>query len=1180
MKSIQEKVKDIVEVRVHKNLRDFSADPAETVAGYYFTDGTADLMAKWLDRVASVEPDSGAAFALAGYRGVGKSHFLATLGALVGHPELRSRVLDPHVSAGAHRLTRRHYPVTLVRRGMHETLFEEFTEAIKESLDIDCSQFGDSLPDILKAATDKAGELPLVLLIDTAYERGARVTRDDGPFLSQVAEAAKTLNVFLGVALDDDIAGADGSNLAISRSFSIDYLDQEHLYKVVNTYVFPKHHNAQPVLSDLYSYFREVLPSFRWSEQRFAALYPLHPSILEVAPFVRLYVHDFALLGFASAAAERIMGRPANSLIGLDEVFDNVEKSLRKIADLKEAFTAYDHLNSEVVGKIPILRRLQAKLILKALLLLSLDGQGTTAGEISASMLIFDEEDPERALSIVDDLVRKFSDVLPQDIQILAEEGHETRYGFKVSSKDSLNQALAEAIGEVQPDVIPKILRRLFQERFSDSTLSSGTDQGRKDWMDCHVEWRGEDRRGRILWIESDSENVEMHAASAELSMDWEVVVDLEEGNREYYAAGADVSRVFWRPDILRKEELDALLRHYVLNTRPDLREQYSEQIRASLHSHAVRVGKIANRIFLEDGKLVIDEFDYNFTDEARTAQSLSQLFSVMLEPLFETRYPEHPVFLERLGMSEVAALVADLYDSSRRNLPEVQRLARNYALPMGLVAEEDGLLVPQTDDNLTSLTAAADILTRVSDAKDDQTVSLKEIYDHLRKEPRGLGREAQHLLLTALVAQRQIDFVTSKGDRINQRSLDLKIIWDDIVGVAKPAGAAVSGKKLARWAAVVTGDSSIKSLDDEVAIATVRAALQTWHTEWVKGRVLKRFDDLSDDILNERTWALASRCSKTLGATADIAKAALEDSISLEECLNRIADTFSDSEEQFQRAQSDIVVVDSFIKGAPARAEVLSYLSGCEITNVDEIEEMREQLYSLVDVSYSNPSDASNRELGYLWIKFQRDFSEYFAIRHDSVMRSHSLQASYNEIMRSDQWWEFENLARIPLFDPRIASDITILCRSFDELDCDFAVREALQTRPFCKCSFGLAKEREWEEMPQRLASAIDNALRAYRETLSREKKMVKPLLVNLKNGGAAEVAEAAGELIEMIGVGGEMPAFSLTQIQIWQNVLGTSRYDAERKRSASEPGLQPQSNAAVKEELPQDAVEQTISV
>ena len=31
----------------------------------------------------------------------------------------------------------------------------------------------------------------------------------------------------------------------------------------------------------------------------------LHPAILEVSPFVRLYVHDFGLLGFASTAAER-----------------------------------------------------------------------------------------------------------------------------------------------------------------------------------------------------------------------------------------------------------------------------------------------------------------------------------------------------------------------------------------------------------------------------------------------------------------------------------------------------------------------------------------------------------------------------------------------------------------------------------------------------------------------------------------------------------------------------------------------------------------------------------------------------------------------------------------------------------------------------------------------------------
>ena len=86
-----------------------------------------------------------------------------------------------------------------------------------------------------------------------------------------------SLNIFVGVALDDDIAGADGVNSAIVRSFAIDYLDQEHLYKIVDTHVFPKHRQMLPVLHDIYNNLPTVLPSFRWSEQRFSSLYPLHP---------------------------------------------------------------------------------------------------------------------------------------------------------------------------------------------------------------------------------------------------------------------------------------------------------------------------------------------------------------------------------------------------------------------------------------------------------------------------------------------------------------------------------------------------------------------------------------------------------------------------------------------------------------------------------------------------------------------------------------------------------------------------------------------------------------------------------------------------------------------------------------------------------------------------------------
>jgi len=293
--------------------------------------------------------------------------------------------------------------------------------------------------------------------------------------------------------------------------------------------------------------------------------------------------------------------------------------------------------------------------------------------------------------------------------------------------------------------------------------------------------------------------------------------------------------------------------------------------------------------------------------------------------------------------------------------------------------------------------------------------------------------------------------------------------------------------------------------------------------------------------VLNARIWNLASRCSKTLGATAEIIRGALDGSVSLEECINRIADTFSDSVEKFQRAQSELVVIDSFIKGTPDRARILSYLSGCEITDVDEIEEMREQLYQLVDASYWNPSDASNRELGYLWIKFQRDFAENFASRHDAIMHSHSLQASYHEILRSDDWWEFENLAGISMFDPEPAVGVRSIEHKFREIDCDFNVREALQTRPYCNCSFAIADERKWEQLPEIFDASIKQALSEYRKTLSAEQNIVTPLLEKIAaESSDKDVSAAATALIGSLKKGGEIPPLSLTQLQVLQRALG----------------------------------------
>ncbi len=498
MTRIQEKVKDVIEVCPYESPADFQADPFMTLSCYHFTDITSGLMAKWIDEVINVGFENGKAKALAGYRGVGKSHFLATFGALLAHPELRSKLTDSHVAASTQLLMRRHYPVAYIRRGTQETILDEFRYGIAETIGCSLNEIPERVEDILSFVGRRVNDVPFIIIVDTANERETRVSRDDGAVLGKIAEVSKEYNVFVGIALDDDITDADGINVAIARTFSIDYLDQEHLYTIVNTHIFPKNSQSQQILSNLYKYFRRVSPSFHWSEQSFKSLYPLHPAILDVAPFVRLYAHNFALFGFASVAGEKILGRPASSLISLDEVFDNVEHKFRKSEELKEAFEVFDKISTEIVSSIPVMQRLQAKLILKALFILSLDGDGTTASDICAAMLICDENDPQQAITNVQELLEMIVSIIPKDIVKKTETGKPNRYSLKVSNKDKLNNALNEAIENISDDHIPIILRKIAKERFPDWNLSVEGSEEMEVWTDCQILWRGGFRRCRL----------------------------------------------------------------------------------------------------------------------------------------------------------------------------------------------------------------------------------------------------------------------------------------------------------------------------------------------------------------------------------------------------------------------------------------------------------------------------------------------------------------------------------------------------------------------------------------------------------------------------------------------------------------------------------------------------------
>ena len=1139
MKRIQEKVKDLVDVHVYESLKEFVSSPTQTLSSYHFTDITSEMMGKWLDVLAEVQTNSGAAKALAGYRGVGKSHFLATLGAIASTPELRSRVTDMHVAATAQRLKRRRHPVAFVKRGTFPTLLEEIKAGAAIALEIKAEDLPDSLPELLRLMAEKAADLPFVLIIDTAFDRAARVTRDDGEMLGEIAELAKKLNVFAAVALDDDIAGADGVNAAIARSYTIDYLDQEHLYRIVNTHIFPKNRQTLPIIQEIYTNLRQVLPRFQWSSQKFNFLYPLHPAIPETAPFIRLYAPEFAMLGFASEAGNKVLGRPANSLVALDEVFDKVESSLRKAKDLQEAFVAYDRLGSEVITQIPVMQRLQAKLILKGLLLLSLDGDGTTASEIGAAMLIYDENEPQKAVRMIEELLETFAAALPDDVRRKITDGEEIRFSLKVTGKDNLNDALTEAAKNVSPESIEKILRRFAGERFSDWSLPPSENSTNEDFSDSLITWRGGHRRGRVVWLGNQKSVSSVENKSDFL--DWEIVVTDSETNASALAAngGLSVPIIVWQSASLRPEEEQTLKRYHVLLTDTELPENYAEQVRASGHAHRTTVEKIWRRIFLEDAKLLIEGMPHPLPENIRNSQTLADAASQMLSPLFDFRFPAHPVFPQTLTVNEVTQLLSGFFSGTKATLPEMQELAKSFVLPLGLISLHGNNYILNSDEEMLSQPCVKEVM-KIVGAKRDETISLKDIYRELKKEPYGLVHEASQIILAALVAGRHLEFVTSKGDRINRRSLDLQIIWDDIAGVATPETVLYGGEKLADWARFLTANNSFKTTDDPADRTKIKEALEQWLADWQLGRVLERFEKLPNEILNTRIWRIATQSQKTFGVAARTVESVLDEAVSLEEGLQRIADAFSDSEKEFFVRTKDLVTLEDFINGASQREKVRNYLALCEATADTEIENLRGQIYAVMTKIKSEPSEASNTELGRLWQEFHGKFSEFFNLKHYAIMKSHLLQEKFDEILRSDEWWEFENLSAFPIFQKAGWKKARKISARLKEMNCPFDLPELLKTQPFCGCSFRLSQIEEWESLPRKLAETVAASRAGYRKTLSILGTKLTPILESLQQKiPDVELMEAARKLAGIFKNNREIPLLDNTELDVLRKAV-----------------------------------------
>ena len=1041
MKRISEKVRDLVEVRPYIAVDDLFREPDATLSNYRFTDITAFMMSGWFDAVASKDPRQ-MCRAIAGFRGVGKSHFLAAFALLLSHPELRSRSADQHVQSSLHQLLRRHYPVVNVRRGSGPSLLRELQTAAIHQFDLKPEKVGTTIAEAVAVIAECSSGLTPILIIDSNPERNGPIERNDGNDLAEVAECCRSRSVFVGIALDDEISMADGSNSAISKSFNIEYLDPENLHKIVDTYIFPKNPRNQVLLGSLYNGFREAIPDFNWSEQRFSALYPLHPILLELTPFIRSYLPKFALFGFASTAGERILGRPADSLIGIDDVFDAVEFDLRKVPELNAVFAAYDSVSSQIGQNVPVAARHKAKLVLKVLLLNSLAQRPSSGADVAAAMMISDNGEPGNSIRDIDSMLSGYAASLPNAISVDTTDSLRSRYKFNICSNE-FEKRLNLLIESTEPAAVDRIYLNAVGERFPEiGPILTGENESTV----LFAEWRGSRRPGRIFRT-----NHVPAGDAVEARIDWEVALDLFNTGPEGGKSDFTGTRVEWKVGLLSDHEKRSLAAHAALTKDAELRTKYPDEFSATALATANAVSAAVERTIVNDARLVIDGFDFNFSDMARQAASLSQMIGEMLEPLFEAIHFEHPYFVETLTPEIVERFIKSLSEGEDHD-----QAALTFGVALG-VAEfgESGfaLLSKERLRKAAYVSAALDLIER-SEKQAETTITAIE--GRLAEPPGGLTIDAVRIILTAMAHRGLIELVTADHERINGRSIDLKLQWSNIIAAALPGTVKISDEKLLEWARLVCGDESIVSLSGAEGRTKILEAFVEITAQWERRDPFRAFESVPDTDLNTNMWRHSNKTWESYSATVANVNEALLGNITIEECIDAICSSFASRPELFHRSRESITAIEEFGKARPEIDRIGNYLAVADATRDPEVESARESLREALLKVAKLPSEQGLRELGYCWEKFLRVYTEHYTQLHSRVSAPLDFRAFVQGTLGEgasagdvgQQRWQELSLDVPP-------SQKRTIKRRLDRFNCSIDPEPFLQKAPFCKCGF-----------------------------------------------------------------------------------------------------------------------------
>lgn len=1141
-------VKAYVEVHPYEELTG-PAGAERTVSSYFVTNIASALAARLIADLAAPRPvtnDAGAAAlqVVAGQRGAGKSHFLAFLRAVIGQRQLRALVHDSGLLQALQQLSDRTPIVVEINFAGHER--EPFVTRLRAALagvtggalSFTDEQWAHAVAHeqvFEQALRALPLDAQLILFVDNLprrWEVAPEQTPDDLDWLALIARQSAALPLRAVVARDED-APADGV------TGTVYHLPPGHLREVVARHILRKTPQQVAALGELYDELCANLPGFAWPREEFAACYPIHPLIFDLAPTLRALTRKFSLPSFAASAAARVLNHPAISPVVLDELFDRYEYELRKNPSLAPAFTAYDRIIAEGVMKLPVMERLWAKLVAKAVLLLAVAGRAITPRAVVEAQFLFESGGAETTEQRVARVLTHFAASCPALFSADGQQGYTLTPPRPEAELETQLAEAAEKLSAAEPQTAARLSELLLAAGgrfFADWKLCARDGESRDDApcfnQTCEVAWRGGVRTVELIVCSPTPDESDSGANAQEWRGEMHVrrieVLPLLPQPSAEMLPGAGVS-VRWQPGAIADEAMIAPLKMLLAlealsaetggvgDAREKLRERLEAQARELFAELYLSRGTFVEHL---NGQRKVRALSAPPAGEAPT---LATFLATEMSATFAQVFPSHPDFPAPLEAEQVQRLVTALFaQAGEKSAPDaaLEELAAHYAAPLGLVSRPDDErgAARHRLDIFRGTNTPHPLIQAVLNFADGQAeqsglanIPLSDVMKFLGRAPYGLTPPYAHLIVGALTAVGLIELVNeATGEMLAAGNVHEGFAPERYTALRRVTSADYPQEVLAEWARQLTGQSDLPPPINREAEARLRAALSEWLARWEPEQWGRRFEQMPIEMFTVGHWRAMHASRQRIARVHALAGAAVRGQTPLTTALSRVADVFGFDLDLLAVTQAEMRALGSFLDWVPTLAAMRNYVLAAEPTGQAEIEQLRSELTETVQSSHRLIDPERRAEAAAKFAEFRRRYSDFYAAAHESHVGPSASRELIKSFCDSADWQQFCLLLHLRLDDGAFHRDTQALLTLTCETRCELPVRELLEQQPHCCCSFRLHRRMHLGSLLDALKAVVSAALTYYSLALWRRREEVRAQAVKLGDDRLTSEIEA----------------------------------------------------------------------